>query len=173
MRACAVDLDGLSRREHVLISVPNIQRVNVNVVASLLSGAKSSVGTMLLPRCQPFTVLPSLVGFYANQHTASRTVSARAATATRAPFPRLGNGSMPNLGGLSRIVDDSMKVEDVKIRYVQVWCCLGQTICTLPLLACARSALQCLPSPLCILHHELRIYIFRYINAATWLCCMS
>jgi hypothetical protein len=75
---------------------------------------------MLLPRSQPFTVLPSLLGFYASQHTAARMVSARAATATRAPFPRLGNGSLPNLGGLSRMVDDSMKVEDVKIRYVQV-----------------------------------------------------
>ena len=77
---------------------------------------------MLLPRPQHFTVIPSLLGFYANQHNAARTVSVRAATATRTPFPRLGEANLAGLGGLRGLVDESMRVEDVNIRCVQVCC---------------------------------------------------
>lgn len=86
---------------------------------------------MLLPQStvsQRYTLLPSLVGFCAHKHNGARqAVTARAASAPASAqralqLPRFpANGDLVRLGNLGRLVDDSMKIQDVKLRDVKVW----------------------------------------------------
>lgn len=84
---------------------------------------------MLVPQSSlshRYTLLPSLLGFYAHQHNGARqAVVARAASAPasaqRLTLPRFpANGDLVRLGNLGRLVDDSMKIQDVKLRDVKV-----------------------------------------------------